>query len=310
MKPYTDYSDFLAKLFPGIKVQKLSINADNSCPNRDGTIGTGGCIYCNNASFSPSYCHSPGGIAAQIEEGKKFFRRKYPKMKYLAYFQSYTSTHAPIADLIEAYEDAMNSPDICGLVIGTRPDCMPEELLSRLSRINRTRMPVIVEYGVESVHDSTLDLINRHHTSLCAKETVRRTAAEGISVGIHLIMGLPGETPEQMKQTVLEVCTWPISIIKFHQLQIIKDTKLYSLWEKQNRENQTDTVDFPVITTFTPDTYLQLCCELISIIPSSIAIERFTAQCPPELLAAPRWNLKNYEFTHRLNNLLSKGYSQ
>ncbi|MCM1319963.1 MAG: TIGR01212 family radical SAM protein [Muribaculaceae bacterium] len=310
MKAYTDYSDFLARIFKGIKVQKLTIDAGHSCPNRDGTIGRGGCIYCNNNAFSPTYCHEAGSVSAQIEVGRKFFSHKYPEMQFLAYFQAYTSTHAPLDELIKAYEEAMSCPGICGLVVGTRPDCMPVELLDYLSDVYHTHMPVIIEYGVETVHNDTLQLINRHHTSECAHAAVEAAAERDIPVGVHLIMGLPGETREQMLQTVREVVSWPVSVVKFHQLQVVKGTRLYDLWRIQQINGPEATPGFPTITTFQLEEYLDLCVELIHLVPQQISIERFTAQCPSALLAAPCWHIKNYQFTNRLNNCLLKSYSE
>lgn len=305
-KYYTDYSDFLKRLLPGTKVQKLSIDAGHNCPNRDGTLGTGGCIYCNNAAFSPAYCHQGGSVTAQIEAGKSFFAHKYPQMEYLAYFQAYTSTHAPLHELIKAYEEAICTPGICGLVVGTRPDCMPEELLRYLSGVNRERMPVIVEYGAETFSDTTLQLINRHHTSESIYEAVRRTASAGISTGLHLILGLPGESRERMLTTVSEACQLPVSVLKFHQLQVVKGTVLSRIWHTQ--QDRTPPLqgyeNFPKIETFTPEEYLSLCADIVEIIPREIAIERFTAQCPPSLLESPNWGLKNYQFAHKLEALL------
>lgn len=303
---YTEYGELLARIFPGRKVQKISIDAGHNCPNRDGTLGRGGCLYCNNAAFSPAYCHTAGTVAAQIEQGRAFFARKYPTMQYLVYFQAYTSTHAPFSELRKAYEEAMAQPGVCGLVIGTRPDCMSDELLEYLERTNRDRMPVMVEYGVETLHDTTLKLINRHHTAACAMDTIRRTVEAGLSTGVHLIMGLPGETCGMMLQSVKSVCEAGISSVKFHQLQVIKGTPLFRIWEAQRSGAAlpAEYVNFPPVNTFSLDEYLELCAELTRIVPHSVAIERFTAQCPASLLASPCWGLKNHEFVHRLHKLL------
>lgn len=303
---YTDYGEFLGRLFPGLKVQKIAIDAGHNCPNRDGTLGRGGCLYCNNAAFSPAYCHTAGTVKAQIDEGRRFFAHKYPQMQYLAYFQAYTSTHAPLGELIKAYEEAMMQPGVAGLVIGTRPDCMPPALLDYLSEVNASRMPVIVEFGVESVHDSTLALVNRRHTAECARQAARRCKQAGLSVGLHLIMGLPGESRDMMLQSVREVCAWGADILKFHQLQVVRDTPLWHIWQAQQSGAPLPEAyrEFPPVTTFTLDEYLDLCRDIVGLVPRSIAIERFTAQCPPELLAAPRWHLKNYQFTHRLHATL------
>ena len=300
-KFYMDYSEFLEQIWPGIKVQKLSVDAGHNCPNRDGTLGRGGCIYCNNSAFSPDYCHRAGSVREQIQEGKRFFARKYPQMRYLAYFQAYTSTHAPLRELIAAYDEALEDPEVVGLVIGTRPDCMPDELLEYLRKINAGRCPVIVEYGAETMHDRTLRLIKRHHDAECVRQAVLRTAAAGIRVGLHLIMGLPGETREDMLESVRQVCALPVSTLKFHQLQIVRDTPLANLYLSQQQDGSRQ---FPDIRLFTAEEYLELCVELTQLVPPHIAIERFTASCPPALLIAPAWGLKNYQFTHRLHALL------
>lgn len=217
---YRDYADFLRERFDG-KMQKITIDAGFSCPNRDGTIGRGGCVYCNNLSFSPM--PSRGSIAAQIEAGKAFFARKYPRMRYLAYFQSYTNTHGPIDRLMELYSEALATEGVDGLIIGTRPDCVSDELLRALSALGR---PVIMEYGAESSHNDTLRVINRCHTWEQTVDTVERTVAAGLPVGLHFIMGLPGETEEMMLQTAGRAARLPISTLKFHQLQIISGTTL------------------------------------------------------------------------------------
>lgn len=207
---YRDYADFLRERFDG-KMQKITIDAGFSCPNRDGTIGRGGCVYCNNLSFSPM--PSRGSIAAQIEAGKAFFARKYPRMRYLAYFQSYTNTHGPIDRLMELYSEALATEGVDGLIIGTRPDCVSDELLRALSALGR---PVIMEYGAESSHNDTLRVINRCHTWEQTVDTVERTVAAGLPVGLHFIMGLPGETEEMMLQTAGRAARLPISTLKFH----------------------------------------------------------------------------------------------
>ena len=198
MKLYKDFADFLAGHFVG-KMQKLSVNAGFSCPNRDGTVGRGGCTYCNNVSFSPAYCRGSQSVTAQLEEGKRFFGRKYPQMRYLAYFQSYTSTHGSDADrLMALYEEACGVDGVDGVIIGTRPDCMPDALLAKLQKLPW----VMVEYGAESAHDVTLERVNRCHTWADTADAVRRTHDAGIPVGLHLINGLPGENEDMILATV------------------------------------------------------------------------------------------------------------
>lgn len=291
-KPYRDFSDFLASHFAG-KIQKISINAGFSCPNRDGTLGTGGCTYCNNQTFNPSYCAPSLSVTEQLEEGKRFFARKYPSMRYLAYFQAYTSTHGDIERLKSLYEEALAVDGVVGLIIGTRPDCMPDELLDYLESL-AARCFVLVEYGAESSHDSTLELINRCHTWGQTVEAVNRTAARGIHVGLHMIMGLPGESLEMMLSSVDALSALPIDTVKFHQLQIIRGTRLA-------RDIEMGLYDVPRMSV---EEYIDLCAMIVQRINPSIAIERFTSQSPEELLIYPKWGLKNYQFVNLLHRRL------
>lgn len=286
---FTDYAEFLSQKFPGNKVQKISINVGLSCPNRDGTLGTGGCTYCNNLTFNPQYCDKTKSITTQLEEGKRFFARKYPKMKYLAYFQAYTNTYGNQENLIEMYKEAINVSDVVGLIIGTRPDCIPDSLLLKLSEINKST-PVIIEFGAETSHNTTLEIINRHHTWQQVVDAVTRTHNAGISCGLHLIAGLPGETPNHILQTIDQAVTLPIDTLKIHQLQIIRNTTL----ARQIENKELTVINFNV------DEYIDLCIEIIARIPKRIAIERFISQSPAELLISPKWGLKNYEFTNKL----------
>ena len=193
---YIDFGTWLTGQL-GFKAQKISINAGFTCPNRDGRVGTGGCTYCNNQTFNPDYCHTDKSIRQQLEEGKQFFGRKYPEMKYLAYFQAYTNTYAELDELRQKYEEALSVDDVVGLVIGTRPDCMPAALLDYLTELNQ-RTFLIVEYGIESIYDSTLQRINRGHDYACTQRAIEATASRGIWVGGHIILGLPGESRDEM----------------------------------------------------------------------------------------------------------------
>ncbi len=284
----------MKEVFPGIKVQKLSIDAGFTCPNRDGSIGHGGCIYCNNASFTPGYCSPQDPVEAQIEKGKTFFRRKYPEMKYLAYFQSYTNTFGRSSDaLIEMYRKASKSEDVVGVIIGTRPDCLPHDLLDGLAELN-CHKPVIVEIGAETSFDKTLQLINRNHTWAQVETAVKHLHSKGIRTGLHLIAGLPGEDSEDVLQTVRKACGLPIDSIKMHQLQIVKGTPLLEKWQLGQIE----------VKPFTLEEYLELCVKIVQTVPRHICIERFLASSPPEMVVAPKWGLKNYQFTNLLINKL------
>lgn len=299
MNPYyKDYAEFLSEHFQG-KVQKISVNTGNVCPNRDGTLGRGGCIYCNNASFTPDYAAPLLSVTEQLDRGIDFFRGKYPEMRYLAYFQSYTSTNGDVDALMAQFREAAAHSGVAGIVIGTRPDCMPNELLSKLAELNR-RTSVIIEYGAESAHNATLQLINRCHTWEQTVDAVSRTAKDGIPVGLHLILGLPGETQQMMLETVDAVNALPIATVKFHQLQIVRGTAL-----ARAVEEGTLSVD-----TYSVDEYISLCVSIVYRLRRDIAIDRFTSQTPAELLISPRWGLKNYQFTHRLLHRLAEEAGQ
>ena len=287
------YGTWLAGL-TGCKTQKISINAGFTCPNRDGTLGTTGCSYCNNQTFNPAYCQPTKTITQQLEEGKEFFGRKYPDMKYLAYFQAYTNTYGTFEVLRQKYEEALAVPDVVGLVIGTRPDCMPDCLLDYLQELS-LRYTVIVEYGLESTYDSTLQRIRRGHTHAQSVDAIQRTAARGILVGVHIILGLPGETREMILQEADTLSALPINTLKIHQLQLIKGTLMAEEYAVQP-------ADFHL---YSVEEYIGLLCDFIPRLRTDIVLERFVSQSPASLLATPGWGLKNHEFTARLQQALS-----
>ena len=277
----------------GCKVQKISVNAGMTCPNRDGTLGTGGCTFCNNQTFNPAYCRTEKSVTQQLEEGKQFFARKYPAMKYLAYFQAYTNTYAELHRLVSLYEEALRVPDVVGLVIGTRPDCMPDNLLDYLEELNR-RTFLIVEYGVESANDETLLRINRGHTFRQSCEAIRRTAERGIRVGAHVILGFPWEPFDELMRQAEEIGRLPLTTLKLHQLQIIRGTQLA-------REYAEHPWAVP-----TAEEYIDLVLHYISRLPYGLVMERFVSQSPPEMVIAPQWGLKNHEFANLLRNRMVK----
>lgn len=291
MKPYKDFSDFLNGHFR-CKMQKLTVNAGFTCPNRDGTKGRGGCTYCNNQSFNPEYCATGLSVTEQLERGKEFFGRKYPDMRYLAYFQAYTNTHdADIDRLMGLYKEAVAVDKVDGVIIGTRPDCMPQRLLDRLGELPW----VMVEYGAETSHNVTLERVNRCHTWEDTVDAVIRTGEAAIPCGLHLIMGLPGESREMMLETIDRVNELPVDTVKVHQLQLVRGTRM----AKDVEEGLYD------IPRFTAEEYAGLCVEIVERLRDDIAIERFVSQSPPELLIYPRWNLKNYQFTQLLKSKLA-----
>ena len=255
----------------GERIQKLSINAGFSCPNRDGTLSTGGCIYCNNAAFNPSYCSPEKSITQQINEGIEFHAVRYRRAgKYLAYFQSFSNTHAPLNLLKIKYEEALRHPAIIGLVIGTRPDCVDDEKLDYLIQLSQ-KCFISVEYGVESCNNKTLEKINRGHNFEQSIIAIEATAKRNIHTGIHLIFGLPGECREEMLREASIISKLPISTIKFHQLQIIKDTPLAEMF-------QTNPEQFHI---FKLDEYIDFIIDFCELLNPEIMIERFTAEVPP-----------------------------
>ena len=285
---YNDLSAYLSAHFP-YKVQKISLNAGFTCPNRDGTVGYGGCTYCNNQTFNPAYCKTEKTVTEQLEEGKQFFARKYPEMKFLAYFQAYTNTYAELEELKRKYEEALQVKDVVGIVIGTRPDCMPDTLLDYLEELNQ-RTFLIVEYGVESTDNDTLKRINRGHTFEVAEEAIRKTAARGIRVGAHIILGLPGETNGQLIKQAGVLSALPLTTLKLHQLQLIKGTRMAHEFEMQPE-------DFHL---YSADEYIDLVIDYVEHLRPDIVLERFVSQSPKELLIAPDWGLKNHEFTDKV----------
>ena len=288
MGRYNEYGLWLKELL-GVKVQKISLNAGFTCPNRDGRVSTGGCTYCNNQTFNPDYCVTTKSITRQLEEGKHFFSRKYPDMKYLAYFQAYTNTYDSLQNLKAKYEEALSVPDVIGLVIGTRPDCMPNDLLDYLADLNH-RTFLLVEYGIESIYDATLSRINRGHTHAQTADAVTRTAACGIRTGAHLILGLPGESREAILAEAGILSALPLTTLKLHQLQLIKGTRMAQEFAEQPS-------DFHL---FTPDEYIDLVIDFIERLRPDLILERFVSQSPSSLLALPGWGLKNHEFVDRL----------
>ena len=256
-------------------------------------MGKGGCTYCNNKSFSPNYAAKLRPITEQIDKGISFFRKKYPEMKYLAYFQSYTNTYGEVADCISKYEEALAHPDVVGLIIGTRPDCMPEPLLEYLSGLAK-RTFLLIEYGVESTWDKTLERIQRGHTWRESVETIQRTHEAGILVGAHIILGLPGESREEMIAHAERLSRLPITTLKIHQLQIIRGTIMAGEYLRSPS-------DFHL---FTEEEYIELCVDFVHHLRSDIVLERFVSQSPQELLLAPRWGWKNYEFTAKIRKAL------
>lgn len=268
----------------GGRIQKLPVDAGFSCPNRV-SRSQGGCTYCANSAFSPAYLSEKEGVAFQLERGKSFFQKRYPKNNgYFAYFQSYTNTYAPVNELRVKIEAALNVADMKGLILSTRPDCLPDEVLDYLSELN-ARTQLTVELGVESFHNETLTHIHRGHSVECTFEAFEKLNLRNISTGAHLIFGLPGETPEQWLSDVQLLNQLCPQFVKFHQLQIFKNTAM-----------ETEYRDHP--DRFLPlaaDDYVQFLCDYLERMSPEIVIERFSAEVPPRYLAVSQWNLLRHD---------------
>lgn len=293
MKRYRDYGSWIREQFP-YRVQKISIDAGFTCPNRDGKVGLGGCVFCDNRTFNPAYCEREKSVREQIIAGKEFFARKYPDMKYLAYFQAFSNTYADVEHLKRLYEEALDVEDVVGIVIGTRPDCMPDDTLDYLDELNRQTF-MIVEYGIESTNNDTLRLINRGHTFECSADAIRRTAERNILTGGHIIIGLPGESPEDSLQQAETISSLPLDILKLHQMQVVKGTRLAMMYQGEGAQ--------PYIYNKVED-YIKLMAEYISRLRPDMILERFVSQSPKGMVIAPSWGIKNHEFTNLLDNYL------
>ena len=278
---FNSYSGYFRKLF-GARVQKVSIDAGFTCPNRDGTKGTGGCSFCLNDAFNPSYCMPEKSVTNQIQEGIEFHGWRYSEAtSYLAYFQAFSNTYAPIDRLKSLYGEALAYPGVIGLIIGTRPDCIDDEKLGFIKQLSAKHY-IAIEYGIESCYDKTLSRINRGHNFAAAREAVEKTAGLGITTGAHFIFGLPGESKDEMLAQAEIISSMPLKTVKFHQLQIIKGTAM----EKEFRAKPSDFV------MFTWDEYLDFFVTFLERLNPEIVVERFTGEAPPRFLDQPRWGKK------------------
>jgi radical SAM protein (TIGR01212 family) len=285
----------MKKTFGG-RVQKLTIDAGLSCPNRDGTKGTGGCSFCLNDAFNPSYCDPKKTITQQILEGITFHEKRYRKAtRYLAYFQAYSNTHASLARLAPMYEEALKTDGIIGIVIGTRPDCVDDEKLDYLSKL-AVKAHVVIEYGIESVYDETLKRVNRGHTISDSITAIHKTAERGIQCGGHLIFGLPGEPPDQMLESASLISTLPLHSIKFHQLQLFRNTIMAQEYEK----NPSD------FTLFTEDEYMDFLIEYITRFNPRIIIERIAGETPPRFAVIRPWGPRYDQILVKFERLLEE----
>ena len=277
---YNSFVGYLKERY-GCRLQKLVVDAGFSCPNRDGTLSTGGCTYCDNAAFHPGYSTPDKSITRQLDEGIEFHQGRYRSVtKYLAYFQAYSNTYGPLEKMRRVYEEALAHKDVIGIVVGTRPDCIDAEKLDYLKELSQDKV-VIVEYGIESCHDATLRRINRGHTFEQARRAVELTAEKGIMQGAHFIFGLPGETVPMMMELAPEINALPLDTVKFHQLQIIKGTAM----EREFRERREDFV------TFTLEGYIDFFVDFLERLRPDLHIERFAGEVPPRFVNETPWGL-------------------
>lgn len=292
---FNNLSDFMKARF-GERVQKLSVDAGFTCPNRDGTRGRDGCTFCNNNAFSPPYCTKGGGVAEQLAAGVEFHKKRYRRVsKYMAYFQAYTSTYGDVRELIPLYGEALSFPGVVGLVIGTRPDCMPDELLDYLEALSE-KTYVLVEYGIESCYNHTLRRINRGHSFEDSVDALERTAARGIRTGGHFIIGLPGEDRSEILEEMKLVSNLPLDHIKFHQLQVVRNTRMA-------REYRKDPAQF---TDYGLEEYLGLMAEVVEVLNPDFVIERIAGEVRPGYQVSAGWDLRYDQVVRKFEDLLEE----
>ena len=311
-KRYNSFVGYFKRRY-GERLQKIVLDAGFSCPNRDGKVGRGGCSYCDNAAFHPSYSTAGKSLHQQLDEGIDFHKVRYRTTEhYLAYFQSFSNTYAPLERLKKLYEEALSHPSVVGLVIGTRPDCVDEEKLDYLADLAQGRVlkgwsrslaneperqapVVVIEYGIESCYDQTLERINRGHSFETARRAVKMTAERGLDVGAHFILGLPGETRQMMLESCAIINELPLRSIKFHQLQIVKGTRM----EEEYAERPEDFERFSI------DEYLDFFVDMLERLSPSISIERFVGEVPPRFVNETPWGLiRNVELLRMLEQRL------
>ncbi|WP_159021724.1 TIGR01212 family radical SAM protein [Formosa sp. L2A11] len=294
-KRYLDYSSYIKSTF-GERVQKVSIDIGFSCPNRDGSKGYGGCTYCNNNSFNPDYCEPENSVTKQLEEGIRRFSARYKTQKYLAYFQAYTNTYSDFESLKKMYDEALRVPNVIGLVIGTRPDCISDVIINYLSLLSKTHY-VALEFGIESTLNKTLERVNRCHTFEDTISVFERCKNKGLHLGAHLIMGLPGESKAELLQHARTVSKLPIDTLKLHHLQIVKKTVMAHQYKHAPEQ----------FNLFSQDNYIEFIAEFIGLLRPNLIIERFISQAQQDLLIAPKWDgLKNFEIVDKIDQKLTE----
>jgi len=292
-KRYNDFTSFIKTNFEN-RVQKVSLNAGFTCPNLDGSKGKGGCTYCNNNTFNPKYCKPVKPIKVQLDEGIAFFSQKYKAQQYLAYFQAFTNTYAETSLLEEMYKEALSHPKVIGMVISTRPDCISEQTLELLQELGKDHF-ISLDFGIESTLDRTLEAINRCHTFQEAIDAFEISKGRGLHLGAHMILGLPGESKQELLDHAGRLNSLPIDSLKVHHLQIVKHTMM--AYQYKHTPEMFD--------LFGVEDYIDLIAEFISLLRPDIILDRFISESPPHLLLGPKWNgLKNYEIISMIDKKL------
>ncbi len=287
---YVHFTDHLRQTF-GCSVYKVSIDASFTCPNRDGSVTVGGCIYCNNTSFSPG--NRRLSVTEQLERGKQFLRRRYGAQKFLAYFQAYTNTYGGVQQLKALYDEALASDDIVGLSIGTRPDCVPDEVLDLLADY-ASRTYLWLELGLESGHDQTLALLNRGHTVAAFDDAVRRAQCRHLCLCAHIILGLPGESPDAMRATVRHLADLGLDAVKLHHLHVVRHTVLEKMYQRG---------EVPLLSL---DAYAELVVDCLELLPPEMIIMRLMGDAPRSMLVAPTWSQHKQEALRRIEEELER----
>ncbi|MEG1699799.1 MAG: TIGR01212 family radical SAM protein [Alistipes sp.] len=281
---FNSYSGYFRRIF-GSRIQKVAVNAGFTCPNRDGKISKGGCTFCDNGAFTPSYCLPSKSVRQQIDEGIQFHLSRYRKAsRYLVYFQSFSNTYAPLDHLRQLYDEALAHPQVAGIVVGTRPDCVDEATLDYFAQLAREHY-VAIEYGIESTYDQSLRAVNRGHDFATAERAVAMTAERGLHVGAHFILGLPGESDAMLLDQVARINALPLTTIKFHQLQIFRATPMAA-------EYDADPARFRF---WTLEEYLDLFVEVLRRLRPDLVVERFASEAPPRYHYGPNWGLVRNE---------------
>lgn len=272
---YNSFGSYIRKRF-GTSVYKVNVDAGFTCPNRDGTIGDSGCIYCNNDSFRPNSCRPTLSVSEQIKSGIEYIKKRYKAEKFLVYFQPYTNTYGLVDELERLYKEALSESSVIGLAIGTRPDAIDEDKIALLESLADKDF-ILVEYGMQSIYDRTLEFIKRGHNYATFRKALDLTQDRGIFIGAHIIVGFPTETREEMLSMADELSHLPIGFLKIHQLQVIKNTPLEIMY----KENP--------FYTFGYEEYIEFVADFIERLSARIVLERVFATAPDSILIAPRW---------------------